>query len=83
MAGGRGGAGRAAGLRRRTCSPGTGPAFDAGPFDPAKVVGTTVGTATFTFADGNNAIFAYTVNGIAQSKALTRQVFVPPGTVCR
>ena len=62
---------------------GTGPAYNAGRFDPAKVIGTPVGTATFTFADGNNAVFAYTVDGIAQSKALTRQVFAPPGTVCR
>jgi hypothetical protein len=42
-----------------------------------------VGKATFTFSDGNNATFAYTVNGITQSKAITREVFVPPGTVCQ
>jgi hypothetical protein len=28
-----------------------------------------------TFADGNNGTFAYTVNGVSQSKAITRQVF--------
>jgi hypothetical protein len=61
----------------------TGPAFDAVPFDPAAVVRTPVGTATFTFIDGANALFAYTVNGIAQTKAITREVFVAPGTVCR
>jgi hypothetical protein len=60
----------------------TGPAFDAVPFDPAAVVRTPVGTATFTFSDGANAVFAYTVNGIAQRKAITREVFVAPGTVC-
>ncbi|HXT03232.1 MAG TPA: hypothetical protein VN760_03585, partial [Casimicrobiaceae bacterium] len=60
----------------------TGPAFDAVPFDPAAVVRTPVGTATFTFSDGGNAVFAYTVNGIAQSKAITREVFATPGTVC-
>ena len=60
----------------------TGPAFNAAPFDPAKVVATPVGTATFTFADGNYATFGYTVNGIAQSKPITRQVFRAPGTVC-
>jgi len=59
-----------------------GPAFNAVPFDSSSVVETTVGTATFTFADGNNAEFAYTVNGTAQSKAITRQVFVAPGTSC-
>jgi hypothetical protein len=60
----------------------TGPAFNAAPFDPAKVVATPVGTATFTFADGNHGTFGYTVNGIAQSKPITRQVFRAPGTVC-
>jgi hypothetical protein len=39
-----------------------GPAFDAVPFLPADVTRTQVGTATFTFADGNDGTFAYTVN---------------------
>jgi hypothetical protein len=60
----------------------TGPAFDAVPFNPANVKLTAVGTATFTFNDGNDASFAYTVNGISQTKAITRQVFQAPGTVC-
>ena len=60
--------------------------FDA--FDPAAVQRTKVGTATFTFADGNNATFAYTVAGVGpgtvtQTKAITRLVFAPPGTACR
>ena len=46
------------------------------PFNPANVTETTVGSATFTFSDGNNATFAYTVNGVTQSKAITREVFV-------
>jgi hypothetical protein len=53
----------------------TGPAFDAVPFTPAQVVATAVGMGTLTFTDINNATFAYTVNGVTQSKALTRQVF--------
>jgi hypothetical protein len=61
----------------------TGPAFDAVPFNPANVKLTAVGTATFTFNDGNDASFAYTVNGISQTKAITRQVFQAPGTVCQ
>ena len=61
----------------------TGPAFNAVPFNPANVMPTAVGTATFTFADGNNATFAYTVNGVSQSKAITREVFRAPGTVCQ
>jgi hypothetical protein len=60
-----------------------GPAFNAVPFNPANVVLTAVGTASFTFSDGNNASFAYTVNGISQTKAITREVFQSPGTVCQ
>jgi len=61
----------------------TGPAFNAVPFNPASVVGTSVGNATLTFADGNTANFSYTVNGVSQTKPITREVFVPPGTVCQ
>ena len=55
----------------------TGPAFNATPFDPSKVVATAVGTGTLTFSDANAGTFAYTVNSVAQAKALTRQVFGP------
>jgi hypothetical protein len=67
----------------------TGPPFSAMPFNPAQVVATKVGVATFTFADGNSATFAYTVqladmtSSVTQSKAVTREVFVAPGTVCQ
>ena len=61
----------------------TGPPFNSVPFDSTKVAGTAVGTATFTFTDGNTGTFDYTVNGITQSKAITREVFVDPGTVCQ
>jgi len=60
-----------------------GPAFNALPFDPANVTRTPVGTATFTFTDGDHATFAYTLDGVSQSKAIVREVFVEPGTVCR
>lgn len=60
----------------------TGPAFNAVPFKPAAVVATPVGTATFTFSDGAHAQFAYTANGVAQAKAITREIFVTPGTLC-
>jgi hypothetical protein len=61
--------------------------FDA--FNPASVVPTKVGTATFTFADGNNATFDYTVQlaGMAapvhQQKQITREIFTAPGTTCK
>jgi serine protease len=52
-----------------------GPPFSAVPFDPSRVTRTVVGTGTLAFADVNRAMFAYVVNGVAQTKALTRQVF--------
>jgi hypothetical protein len=61
----------------------TGPPLSAVPFNPGAVVETTVGTATLTFADGNSATFAYSVNGVSQTKPITRQVFTAPGTLCQ
>jgi hypothetical protein len=60
-----------------------GPAFDASPWNRALVSVTPVGAATLTFADANNGTFAYEVDGISQSKPITRQVFASPVTVCR
>ena len=60
----------------------TGPAFSASPWDPSKVAATQVGTATFAFSDANDGTFTYTVNGVTQSKPITRQVFSTP-TVCQ
>jgi hypothetical protein len=60
---------------------GTGPAFDTVPFPPlgapGGAAGSPVGTGTLTFNDANNGIFSYTVNGIAQTKAITRETFGP------
>jgi predicted dienelactone hydrolase len=61
----------------------SGPAFNTVPFNPMNVQRTAVGSATFVFADGNNASFAYTINGVSQMKLITREVFTPPGTVCQ
>lgn len=61
----------------------TGPPFNAVPFLPANVSSTPVGTLTVTFANGNSATFAYTLNGATQSKQIVRQVFRTPGTVCQ
>jgi hypothetical protein len=61
----------------------TGPAFNAVPFNPASVVPTPVGTATLSFTNGNAGTFAYTVNGVAQAKAVTREVFSGAGTTCQ
>ena len=53
----------------------SGPPLGSVPFDPTQVHRMTVGTGSLTFADGNNGTFAYTVNGVAQTKPITRQVF--------
>jgi hypothetical protein len=61
----------------------TGPAFNSIPFLPVDVMATGVGTATFAFTDGNTGSFEYSVNGVTQIKAITREVFNAPGTVCQ
>ena len=61
-----------------------GPPFNAVPFNPVSVTRTVVGTATFTFVNGNEATFAYAVNGMTQTKVITRELFAPPaGTICQ
>jgi hypothetical protein len=61
----------------------TGPAFSSVPFDPTRVAATEVGTGTFTFSDAGNGTFAYTVNGISQSKPIMREVYASPVSVCK
>jgi serine protease len=61
----------------------SGPSFAAVPFNSALVQRTPVGSVTFTFANGNAGTFAYTVDGVAQVKSITRLLFAPPaGTLC-
>jgi hypothetical protein len=59
-----------------------GPAFSATPFDPKLVTTTAVGTGTLTFSDVNNGSFSYTVNGVTQTKAITKSVFASPVPTC-
>jgi hypothetical protein len=60
----------------------TGPAFSSATFDPGQVHATPVGTGTFTFSDASNGTFTYTVNGVSGSKAITRESFATPSSVC-
>ncbi|HVN33662.1 MAG TPA: S8 family peptidase [Casimicrobiaceae bacterium] len=61
----------------------TGPPF-GGTYDASLVKRTTVGTATFTFANGLAGTFSYVLNGIQQTKQITRYLFSPPaGTLCQ
>jgi hypothetical protein len=46
------------------------------------VTRTVVGSAGLAFSDGNHAAFSYDLFGVGQTKAITRQVFRPPGTAC-
>ena len=60
----------------------TGPPFAAIPWNPALVTNKAVGSATLTFSDAANGTFAYVVNGVSQSKAITRYVFSSPVPNC-
>ena len=79
MEGSRTGAGVYSGSLYRT----TGPAFNATPFDPALVSRIPVGSATLTFPNASNGIFAYTVDGISQTKPITRLIYAHPATLCK
>jgi len=50
---------------------------------PAASAYTDVGALTVTFADGQNGRMDYTVDGVAQSKPISRYVFSAPQTLCR
>ena len=52
----------------------TGPALGAS-FDPSLVRANPAGTATLRFIDPDNGVLTFTVDGVAGTKAITRQVF--------
>jgi hypothetical protein len=60
-----------------------GPPFNATNWSPAMVAPTPVGQVTLTFSDAERGTFAYTLNGVTQSKPIVRQVYSTPATVCR
>jgi hypothetical protein len=60
-----------------------GPPFNAASWNPAMVALTPVGSASLAFSDADTGVFSYSVNGITGSKAITRQVYASPVTVCR
>jgi hypothetical protein len=51
-------------------------------WDAGRASTTAVGSVRFSFSDGANGTFAYTVNGTSGSKPIARQVFSTPATVC-
>jgi hypothetical protein len=61
----------------------TGSRFNAAPFLPISGANITrVGTLKLEFSDGNHGRLTYSVNGVAVSKAITRQVFASPVPAC-
>ena len=71
--------GRFAGDLHRT----TGPAFNAEPFTAIQSSNyTQVGNLTVNFTDGNTGSMTYTVNGVTQTKSISRYVFTTPTPVC-
>ena len=63
----------------------SGPAFDADPWDPAKVTRTVAGAAGFYFnpPGSNSGAFRYQLDSLIDGRAIARQVFSAPATVCR
>jgi hypothetical protein len=59
----------------------SGPPWNA--FDSRSVMLSSIGTASVTFSDGNTGAFSYSIGGTAQTKPITRFVFVAPGTLCQ
>ena len=52
----------------------TGPVF--GPtFNSSQVRATVAGTAIVSFIDANNAVLSYTVDGVSETRSVTRQLF--------
>jgi hypothetical protein len=58
----------------------TGPVFSAQPWTPINFA--MVGTMRLRFANGESGTLDYTVNGVAVTKAITRQVFSSPVPLC-
>jgi hypothetical protein len=67
-------------IYRGTIYSSTGPSYASVPFNQAIVREREIGSVTFTFDDGNNGSFEYTVLGLAGTKRITRQNFAAAGT---
>ena len=53
----------------------TGSAWLGVPYNPAALVPNAVGSVTFRFVDRDNAFMSYTIDGVTQTKSITRQPF--------
>jgi cytidylate kinase len=61
----------------------TGPAFNSAQWNPAAVKATPVGSLTLAFGDAAHGTLSATVNGASITKAIAREVFASPASVCR
>ncbi|HEX3061506.1 MAG TPA: Ig-like domain-containing protein [Usitatibacter sp.] len=61
----------------------TGPAFDSMAWDPSAVTATPVGSVTLTFADPSHGTLSASVEGASITKAIAREVYATPTSVCR
>ncbi len=52
-----------------------GPPLNVLPFNPAAVSANALGSGKLSFHDSDNGTFQYTVNGVTQTKAITRELF--------
>ena len=60
----------------------SGAPFNSVPYDSSRKASTPVGTASVAFTQESLGTFSYTVNGITQSKAITRFLFASPQPTC-
>lgn len=60
-----------------------GPPFDSADWNASQVGIAPAGHAALVFSDDDNGTFTYTLDGVSQSKQISRQVFASPKTVCR
>lgn len=60
-----------------------GPPFSMEAWDPSRVATAAAGHASLVFSDADNGTFTYTLDGISQTKRITRQVYASPRTTCR
>jgi hypothetical protein len=60
----------------------TGSPFGLVPYDPTRNSASVVGSVTFTFTDANNGTVTHTVNGVTQTKPITKFLYSSPVPTC-
>jgi hypothetical protein len=60
-----------------------GPPLGVEPWSASRVSVAAAGQVRLEFTDANTGVFTFTLDGVTQAKAVTRQVYATPKTVCR